>query len=123
VRESTDGGSRTHAFCGERASRLAGSVANVTSTGSSLMELVIFAILGGSMGWGSSRMAGGADGRLAVGTSILTGISGAVIAGWLLIPLLGGGARNDFTVTGPVVSLGAVVTLAVAAFLRQFGRR
>ena len=63
-----------------------------------------------------------AEGRLALTTNILTGISGAVIAGWFLIPLLGAGARNDFTVTAPVVSLGAVVVLAVVAILRQFRR-
>lgn len=64
-----------------------------------------------------------ADGRLALTTDILTGICGAVIAGWFLIPLLGAGARNDFTVTGPVVSLGAVVVLAILVPLRQFRRR
>lgn len=86
------------------------------------MDLVIFAMLGGSIGWGLSRTACAPEGRLALTTNILTGISGAVIAGWFLIPLLGAGARNDFTVTAPVVSLGAVVVLAVVAILRQFRR-
>lgn len=86
------------------------------------MDLVIFAMLGGSIGWGLSRTTCTPEGRLALTTNILTGISGAVIAGWFLIPLLGAGARNDFTVTAPVVSLGAVVVLAVVAILRQFRR-
>ena len=86
------------------------------------MDLIIFSMLGGSIGWGLSRTTCAPDGRLAITTNVLTGISGAVIAGWFLIPLLGAGARNDFTVTAPVVSLGAVVVLAVVAFLRQFRR-
>src|SRR6185437_12571474 len=76
---------------------------------SSFVDLIVFALLGGSIGWGLSRTMCVADGKLALTTNILTGISGAVIAGWFLIPLLGGGAQNDFTVTGPVVSLVAVV--------------
>lgn len=84
------------------------------------MDLVIFAMLGGLMGWGLSRTKCIADGRLALTTNILTGICGAMIAGWFLIPLLGGGAQNDFTVAVPVVSLGAVVVSAVVVFLRQY---
>jgi uncharacterized membrane protein YeaQ/YmgE (transglycosylase-associated protein family) len=83
------------------------------------VDLIVFALLGGSIGWGLSRTTCIADGRLALTTNILTGISGAVIAGWFLIPLLGGGAQNDFTVTGPIVSLGAVVILGIVAFVRQ----
>ena len=86
------------------------------------MGLAIFAMLGGSIGWGLSRTMCTPDGRLALTINILTGISGAVIAGWLLIPLLGAGARNDFTVTAPVVSLGTVVVLAVVAVIQQFRR-
>jgi uncharacterized membrane protein YeaQ/YmgE (transglycosylase-associated protein family) len=84
------------------------------------MNLVIFAMLGGSIGWGLSRTTCTPAGKLARTTNILTGISGAVIAGWFLIPLLGAEARNDFTVTVPVVSLGAVVVLAIVAILRPF---
>jgi len=83
------------------------------------MDLLIFAMLGGSMGWGLSRMTCIADGRLALTTNILTGICGAVIAGWFLIPLLGGAARNDFTVTGPVVSLGALALSSVVGSVRR----
>ena len=86
------------------------------------MDLIVFALLGGSVGWGLSRTMCIADGRLALTTNILTGICGAVIAGWFLIPLLRGGAQNDFTVTGPVVSLGAGVVLAIVAYLRQSRR-
>lgn len=86
------------------------------------MDLIVFALLGGSMGWGVSLTMCAADGRLALTTNILTGTSGAVIAGWFLIPLLRGGAQNDFTVTGPVVSLGAGVVLAIVAYLRQSRR-
>ena len=59
---------------------------------------------------------------LALTTNILTGISGAVIAGWFLIPLLGGGARNDFTIAASVVSLGAVVELTAVLLLRRLCR-
>ena len=86
------------------------------------MDLVVFALLGGSIGWGLSRTMCIADGRLALTTNILTGISGAVIAGWFLIPLLRGGAQNDFTVTCPVVSLGALMVLAIVVYLRQSRR-
>ena len=75
------------------------------------------------MGWGLSRMTRIADGRLAFTTNILTGICGAAIACWFLIPLLGGAARNDFTVTGPVVSLGAVAVSSVVGPLRRLLRR
>jgi len=83
------------------------------------VDLIVFALLGGSIGWGLSRTMCVADGKLALTTNILTGISGAVIAGWFLIPLLGGGAQNDFTVTGPVVSLVAVVVLGIGVLVRH----
>ena len=86
------------------------------------MDLIIFALLGGSIGCGLSRMMCTVDGRLALTTNILGGIAGAVIAGWLLIPLLGAGERNDFTVAGPIVSLGAVAVLTIVVPLRQLRR-
>lgn len=86
------------------------------------MDLIIFALLGGSIGWGLSRISCTPDGMLALTTNILTGISGAVIAGWFLIPLLGGGARNDFTIAASVVSLGAVVELTAVLLLRRLCR-
>ena len=58
------------------------------------MTLVIFAMLGGSIAWGLSRTTFTPDGWLALATNILTGTSGAVLAGWFLSPLLGAGGTE-----------------------------
>lgn len=87
------------------------------------MNVILFAMLGGSIGWGVSRMICTADGRLALITNILVGICGALLAEWLLVPLLGESARRPFAVSASLVSLGAVVPLTGVAILRQALRR
>ncbi|MGB6449745.1 MAG: hypothetical protein WBE92_03240 [Steroidobacteraceae bacterium] len=87
------------------------------------MNLIVFAMLGGSIGWGLSRMMLAAHGTLALVMNVLTGISGALLAGWFLVPLLTQSAQRDFTVTASLVLLGAVALLAIVTVLRQAAGR
>lgn len=87
------------------------------------MNLIIFAMLGGSIGWGLSRMMWAAHATLALVMNVVTGIFGALLAGWFLVPLLGQSAQSDFTVTASLVLLGAVALLAIVTVLRQAAGR
>jgi uncharacterized membrane protein YeaQ/YmgE (transglycosylase-associated protein family) len=71
------------------------------------MNLIIWLIVGGVLGWLAS---------------IVIGIVGALLGGWLLSPLLGAGTINqsDFSLGGLLVSfLGAVVLLAVVNLVKR----
>ena len=62
------------------------------------------------------------DGQQGTILNIIVGIVGAVVAGWLISPLVGVGTINqgNFSITALVVSLlGAVVLLAVVNLFRR----
>jgi uncharacterized membrane protein YeaQ/YmgE (transglycosylase-associated protein family) len=83
------------------------------------MNLIIWLLVGGLVGWVASMLVGGPGGIL---MDIVVGIVGAFIGGWLLSPYLGAGTinTNDFSLRGLVVSLlGAVILLAVVNLLRR----
>jgi len=79
------------------------------------MNFIIWLVVGGILGWLASLIMK-TDGQQGIGLNIVVGIVGALIGGWLISPLLGGGTINqgDFSVMGLVVSLvGAVILLGI----------
>jgi uncharacterized membrane protein YeaQ/YmgE (transglycosylase-associated protein family) len=83
------------------------------------MNLIIWLVVGGLIGWVASALMHSGGGIL---LNVVVGIAGAFIGGWLFGPMVGAGTINsgDFSVRGLVVSLlGAVVLLAVVTLLRR----
>jgi len=83
------------------------------------MNLIIWLVVGGLIGWVASALMNSGGGIL---LNVVVGIAGAFIGGWLLGPMVGAGTINsgDFSVRGLVVSLlGAVILLAVVTLLRR----
>jgi len=79
------------------------------------MNIVIWLVVGGLIGWIASRIMN-TDAQQGVVLNVVVGIIGAVLGGFLIGPLLGQGTinNNDFSPMGLVVSLiGAVILLAI----------
>ncbi len=85
------------------------------------MNLIIWLAVGGRAWLGASVIMG-SDARQGILLNIVVGITGAVIGGWLLSPLVGVATINqrDFSLPSLLVSLaGAVVLLAIVKFVRR----
>jgi len=85
------------------------------------MNLIIWLIVGGLVGWAASMLMR-TDAQQGMLLNIVVGIVGAFIGGWLLAPMFGTGTinQNDFSVGGLVVSLlGAVILLAIVNLVRR----
>jgi len=83
------------------------------------MNLIIWLVVGGLIGWVASMLMRSPEGIL---MNVVVGIVGAFIGGWLLSPYLGAGTinSNDFSVGGLAVSLlGAVILLAIVNLFRR----
>lgn len=79
------------------------------------MNILIWLIIGGILGWLASKVMH-TDGQQGLILNIVVGIVGALVGGWLLSPMLGGGTinQNDFSLPALLISfLGAVLLLAV----------
>jgi uncharacterized membrane protein YeaQ/YmgE (transglycosylase-associated protein family) len=86
------------------------------------MNLVVWLVVGGLMGWVASVVMPRTPGQGGLATNILVGVVGAVLGGWLLSPLVGGATIHDadFSGAGLLVSLGgAVALLAVLNLVRR----
>jgi uncharacterized membrane protein YeaQ/YmgE (transglycosylase-associated protein family) len=85
------------------------------------MNLIIWLIVGGIIGWLASMMMK-TDGQQGIILNVVVGIVGAMLGGWLLSPLLGAGTINqsNFSLPALVVSfLGAVILLAIVNLVRR----
>ncbi len=85
------------------------------------MTLILILIIGGIIGWLASIVMR-TDGQQGILLNIVVGIVGAVLAGFLINPLIGGGriTEGDFSISSLVVSfLGAVVLLAIVNLFRR----
>ncbi|RYZ73615.1 MAG: GlsB/YeaQ/YmgE family stress response membrane protein [Proteobacteria bacterium] len=85
------------------------------------MGLIIVIIVGGILGWLASIVMR-TDGQQGMLLNVVVGIVGAVLAGFLLNPLIGGGniMSGDFSISSLLVSfLGAVVLLAIVNLFRR----
>jgi uncharacterized membrane protein YeaQ/YmgE (transglycosylase-associated protein family) len=85
------------------------------------MNFIIWLIVGGLIGWVASIIMR-TDAQQGIFLNIIVGIVGALLAGFLLNPLIGGGniMSGDFSGSSLLVSfLGAVVLLAIVNFFRR----
>jgi uncharacterized membrane protein YeaQ/YmgE (transglycosylase-associated protein family) len=86
-----------------------------------LMNFILWLIVGGLIGWVASKIMN-TDAQQGIGLNIVVGIVGALLAGWLITPLIGGATINqsDFSLSGLVISLlGAIVLLAIVNLFRR----
>ena len=89
------------------------------------MNLIIWLVIGGVLGWLASMLMK-TDGQQGIFLNIVVGIIGALIAGWFIAPMFGTGTinNNDFSIPGLLVSfVGAVVLLAIVNLIRRGSAR
>ena len=89
------------------------------------MNLIIILIVGGIIGWLASIVMR-TDAQQGVFLNIVVGIVGALIAGFLVTPLIGGApiTSGNFDVMSLIASfLGAVVLLAIINLFRRGSMR
>ncbi len=85
------------------------------------MNFIIWLVVGGIIGWLAS-MVMKTDGQQGIFLNVVVGIVGAMLGGWFISPLIGGGNINqdNFSVPALLVSfLGAVVLLAIVNLIRR----
>ena len=89
------------------------------------MGLIILLVIGGLIGWLASIVMR-TDGQQGILLNVVVGIIGALLAGLLLNPLIGGGniMNGDYSGSALLVSfLGAVVLLAIVNLFRRGSMR
>jgi uncharacterized membrane protein YeaQ/YmgE (transglycosylase-associated protein family) len=84
------------------------------------MTLLLFAVLGGYIGWKLGPRACSRVGRLPLASNILIGTIGALVSEWLVVRIVGESAQLNLTVSASLASLGAIVSLVGVELLRQF---
>ena len=85
------------------------------------MGLIILLVVGGLIGWVASMIMR-TDGQQGVFLNIVVGIVGAVLAGFIVTPLIGGVpiTSGEIGVQSVLVSLlGAIVLLAIVNLVRR----
>ncbi|HEX5683326.1 MAG TPA: GlsB/YeaQ/YmgE family stress response membrane protein [Ideonella sp.] len=85
------------------------------------MNLVIWLIVGGLVGWVASLIMR-TDGQQGLLLNVVVGIVGALLGGWLISPLVGAGTINQgsLSVAALGVSLvGAVLLLGIVNLVRR----
>ncbi len=85
------------------------------------MNFIVWLIVGGLIGWVASKIMN-TDAQQGIGLNIVVGIIGALLAGWLITPMIGGATINqgDFSLSGLIISLlGAIVLLAIVNLFRR----
>jgi uncharacterized membrane protein YeaQ/YmgE (transglycosylase-associated protein family) len=85
------------------------------------MNFIIWIVIGGLIGWVASLIMR-TDAQQGLFLNIVVGIVGALLAGWVISPLVGVATinQNAFSVGAMLVSLaGAVILLAIVNLLRR----
>lgn len=85
------------------------------------MNFILWLIVGGIIGWLASMIMR-TDAQQGIFLNIIVGIVGALLAGWLVTPLVGGSTINqgNFSLSGLLISLlGAIVLLAIVNLFRR----
>ncbi len=85
------------------------------------MNIIIMLVVGGIIGWLASIVMR-TDGQQGIILNVIVGVVGAVLAGFLLTPLLGGSpiTSGAFDIRSLIVSfLGALVLLAIVNLVRR----
>jgi uncharacterized membrane protein YeaQ/YmgE (transglycosylase-associated protein family) len=85
-----------------------------------MMNLIVLLIVGGVLGWLASIVMR-TDAQQGIFLNVVVGIVGALLAGLLITPLIGGTTiTQEFSVTSLLVSfLGAVVLLGIVNLVRR----
>ena len=84
------------------------------------MNLIILLVVGGLIGWVASIMR--TDAQQGIFLNIVVGIVGALLAGFLITPLIGGASIMDgaLNIQSILISLvGAVILLAIINLFRR----
>ena len=82
------------------------------------MNIIIWLVVGGLIGWAASTLMRTREGIL---LNVLIGIVGAAVGGWFLSPLVGISTinQNNFSLPSLIVSLvGAVILLVIVNVVR-----
>ena len=85
------------------------------------MNIIILLVVGGVLGWLASIVMR-TDGQQGIFLNIVVGIVGALLAGFIITPLIGGApiTSGSFDIMSLVASfLGAVVILAIVNLVRR----
>ncbi|HEY4074861.1 MAG TPA: GlsB/YeaQ/YmgE family stress response membrane protein [Herbaspirillum sp.] len=85
------------------------------------MNFIIWIVIGGIIGWLASIVMR-TDAQQGLFLNIIVGIVGALLAGWLISPLVGAGTinQNDFSLVSLIVSfIGALILLAIVNLIRR----
>ncbi len=85
------------------------------------MNLIIWLVVGGVIGWIASLIMK-TDAQQGLVLNVIVGIVGALIGGWVISPLVGAGTVNqgDFSLAGLLVSLvGAIILLFIVNLVRR----
>ncbi|WP_310038453.1 MULTISPECIES: GlsB/YeaQ/YmgE family stress response membrane protein [unclassified Sphingomonas] len=85
------------------------------------MNLIVLLVVGGVLGWLASIVMR-TDAQQGIFLNIVVGIVGALLAGLIITPLIGGASITDgsFSVTSLLISfLGAVVLLGIVNLVRR----
>ena len=85
------------------------------------MNLIIWLVVGGVIGWLASIVMK-TDGQQGIILNVIVGIVGAMLAGWLISPLVGVDTINqdNFSLPSLLVSfVGAAVLLAIVNLFRR----
>ena len=85
------------------------------------MNVIVWLVVGGVIGWLAS-MVMKTDNQQGFLLNVVVGIVGAVLAGWIISPLVGAGTINQGNFSAPslVVSfVGAVMLLAIVNLFRR----
>ena len=85
------------------------------------MNIIVWLVVGGIVGWIASKIMS-TDAQQGILLNIVVGIVGAVLAGWLISPLVGESTINqgNFSLPALLVSLvGAIILLAIVRLVRR----
>jgi uncharacterized membrane protein YeaQ/YmgE (transglycosylase-associated protein family) len=85
------------------------------------MNIIIWLVVGGLLGWIASMIMR-TDGQQGILLNVVVGIVGALIAGWVISPLVGVPTINQsaFSIGAMLVSLvGALILLAIVNLVRR----
>lgn len=86
-----------------------------------MINLIVLLVVGGVLGWLASIVMR-TDAQQGIFLNIVVGIVGALLAGLLITPLIGGASitQGSFSVMSLLISfLGAVVLLAIVNLVRR----
>lgn len=86
-----------------------------------MLNLIILIIVGGLIGWVASKIMG-TDAQQGLLLNVVVGIVGALLAGFLLNPLVGGGniMSGDFSISAILLSLvGAIALIWIVKMVRR----